>query len=184
MEEYENEIWKPIEGYEGLYEISSYGRIYSYPRLGTKGGIIKPNNLNTNEKYLKVKISKNGVIKKQPVHKLVAVTFIPNPNNYPCVNHKDENKRNNNVDNLEWCTIEYNDNYGTRNQRIAEKNKIVQQNKRGKTVLQYTLDGEFVAEYPSIREAERQTNISNQHIGMCCKGLQKTAGGFVWKYKN
>lgn len=115
------EIWKPVVGYEGLYEVSSYGRVRSldrYDRMNRfcEGRILKlcANRLG----YLKAGLCSNDKKKQYLVHRLVAEAFIPNPNNLPIINHKDENPSNNNVDNLEWCTAKYNSNYGTRNDRI------------------------------------------------------------------
>lgn len=99
-----NEIWKDIEGYEGLYQISNLGKIKSL----TKNCILKPSNC---RKYKGVNLYKNGITKTKSIHRLVAIAFIPNPNNYPCVNHIDCNKENNNADNLEWCTYKQNNNH-------------------------------------------------------------------------
>ena len=114
------EEWRSIPGYEGLYEVSSYGRVKSLERYKSNNGgiqlikerILKPNN--TKKGYLTVQIRN----KKFKVHRLVALTFIPNPENLPQVNHKDEDKTNNNVDNLEWCDAKYNSNYGTSIERM------------------------------------------------------------------
>ena len=115
------EIWKDIEGYEGLYEVSSYGRVRSLGQFVNhnyggyayrKGRILKPGL--GSKKYLSVTLSKNGIQKQYSVHRLVAQAFIPNINNLPIINHKDENKLNNCVDNLEWCDYKYNVNYGNR----------------------------------------------------------------------
>ena len=112
--------------------------------------------------------------RKTLVHRFVAECFLPNPENLPCINHKDENKTNNCVENLEWCTHKYNLNYGTRNERIGETNS--------KKVLQYTLDGKFVKEWQSLREIERVLGFSHGNISNCCNGKQKSAYGFVWSY--
>lgn len=115
------EIWKDIEEYEGLYQISNLGRVKSFPRKGThttKERIIKF--AKSNKGYLIAILKNNDVQKAFSVHRLVAKAFIPNPNNLPQVNHKDENKENNNVNNLEWCDNWYNSHYGTRLHRIAK----------------------------------------------------------------
>lgn len=120
------EIWKDIEGYEGLYQVSNMGNIKRVEhedyrcRQGYrvfKERILKP--YISTKGYKRVNLSKNNKKKEVPVHRLVAMAFIENPNNYPQINHKDENKFNNNVDNLEWCTCKYNNNYGTKSQRIS-----------------------------------------------------------------
>ena len=124
------EIWKPVIGYEGLYEVSNLGRVRSVDRLVKysngqihlhKGRILSPG-LVHKLGYLQVALCNNGKIKHKMVYRLVAEAFLPNPDNLPQVNHKDENPFNNCVDNLEWCTIEYNINYGTRIQKVTETN--------------------------------------------------------------
>ena len=117
------EIWRPIVGYEGLYEVSSYGRVRSLDRYDNKnhfrkGLIMKQNN--DGRGYMSVILCLNGKIKKYLVHRLVAQAFIPNPDNLPEVNHKDENPENNSVTNLEWCDHSYNINYGTRKDKVRE----------------------------------------------------------------
>ena len=165
------EIWCPIKGFEGLYEVSDKGRVRSL-KFG-KERILKPGR---NTGYLLVCLYKNGEKKWCKVHRLVAKTFIPNPDNLPEVNHKDEDKENNSVQNLEWCDQKYNINYGTRTQRQAEK--------CSKPVLQYTKDGEFVMEWKSMQDVQRNLNYSQGHISSCCTGKRKSAYGFIWKYKD
>lgn len=137
------EIWKDIEGYEGLYQISNMGRVKSLAKQ-TLCGHRKEQTIFRNEKflslrcnkkgYLQVGLSKNGIRKQFTVHRLVAQTFIPNPNNLPQVNHKDENKTNNCIENLEWCTAEYNCNYGNHKSNISNalKGHIVKKETRDK----------------------------------------------------
>ena len=171
----EKEIWKPILNYEGLYEVSNWGRVKSL-KFG-KERILKPG---TNKYgYLIVILCKNGKVKSFSVHRLVAEAFLPNPHNYPCVNHKDECKTNNNVNNLEWCTYTYNNNYGTKIERIS-KNRDT--SKYFKPILQYTLDGVFVREWKSIAEAGRN-GFNQGHITDCCRGVRQTHKGFIFKYK-
>lgn len=163
------EYWKDIKGYEGLYQISNLGRLRN--RLGK---IMKP--YEKYNKYLFIRLCKNSIYKNFHIHRLVAEAFIENPYNLPQVNHKDEDKSNNCVDNLEWCTAKYNVNYGTGLKRA--KSKI------SKPVLQYTLDDIFVAEYPSTREASRSTGLPQSHISDCCRLPNiKKAYGFKWKFK-
>lgn len=121
------EIWRPVVGYEGLYEVSSYGRVRSLDRYDSKNHFRKGELMNFfyGCGYLKVVFSKNGIVKKYLVHRLVAQAFLPNPDNLPQVNHIDEDKLNNRVENLEWCTAKYNINYGTariRGKETAIKN--------------------------------------------------------------
>lgn len=163
------EIWKDIEGYEGLYQVSNLGRVKSLGNGGSnsKERILKQLNKNG---YFGVCLCKEGKPKGFDIHRLVASEFIPNPDNLPMVNHKDECKTNNRVDNLEWCSAKYNNNYGTRIQRITEKkSKQVLCVETGKT-------------YPSLRQAERELGISHNNISAVCLGKYKTCGGFHWRY--
>lgn len=127
------EAWKDIPNFEGYYQVSNFGRIRSITRKAKtkilnnnyrtiKGQLISP--AKTKDGYLKVSLSKKHKRYYFRVHRLVANAFLSNPNNYPVINHKDENKLNNRVDNLEWCSIKYNCNYGTRNERISKANSI------------------------------------------------------------
>lgn len=164
------EYWKPVVGYEGLYEVSNFGRVKSI-RFG-KERILKPG---TDKRgYLLVGLCKNNKQKTHKVHRLVMEAFIPNTDNLPCVNHKDEDKTNNNVENLEWCSYTYNNNYGTRNERRSKK--------ISKPILQYTLDGVFVKEWDSIRECGRN-GFNSAQICNCCNGKRKQHKGFIWRYK-
>ena len=171
--EYLNEIWKPIKGYEGLYEVSNLGRVRSL--VNNKGQyrekILKHNIRNG---YPSVTLCKNKKLKSFTIHRLVAEAFLPNPDNLPCVNHKDENRLNNFVNNLEWCTYSYNINYGT-----GLKRRSITQSK---PVLQYDLEGNFIREWPSTMECERN-GYQNTGISHCCLGKLKTYKGFIWEYK-
>lgn len=174
----EVEIWKDIPEYEGLYQVSNFGRVKSFKRKGNnKERILTASNNNT-KKYWKVQLSKKDKIKHFSVHKLVALAFIPNPENLPCVNHKDENKDNNHVSNLEWCTYQYNTNYGTRNERA--RNKMIN-GKLAKPILQFSLKGEFIKEWESISEIQRQLNINVSYTL-----LNKTIHtyNYFWFYKD
>ena len=164
------EEWKDIEGYEGLYQVSNLGRVKRICEHKTK---IKKCSI---EKcgYLRIQLFHNGIGTKHLVHRLVAQAFIPNPYNLPQVNHKDEDKTNNCVDNLEWCTPKYNANYGTAIQRCVNIQKYGKRNKKVLCIETGVL-------YKSIREAERHTNIHNGSISRCCRKLT-TAGGYHWKY--
>ena len=178
------EIWKDIKDYEGLYQVSNWGRIKRLRRLITnqynsfyiEEKILKPQK--NRYGYLYINLYKNGIMKHKTIHKLVAEVFLPNPNNLPQINHKDEDKTNNHVNNLEWCDRKYNINYGTRNERIS-KSQI--NGKRSKIVIQYNLDGTFVREWPSAMECERN-GFEHSLIIYCCQGKRKTHKGFKWSY--
>lgn len=159
------EIWRDIEGYEGLYEVSNKGRVKR------AGKVLSPN-YNPRSGYATVVLCKNGVQKRLYIHRFVAMAFAPNPYKLDCVNHKDENKKNNAADNLEWCTQLYNNHYG----RHAPVNA------RKKTVIQMTITGEILQEYESAKAACKQTGIKRQAIGKCCLGKQKRAGGYKWRF--
>lgn len=177
------EVWKPIEGYEGLYEVSNFGIVKSLRKdVKCNKSIRRQEEIIMSPQkdmfgYLKVQLRKNGTIKTVKIHRLVAIAFIPNPNQYRCINHKDEDKTNNHVSNLEWCTHKYNANYGTCKQRIAEKIR--------KPVLQYDMFGNFIARYDSIGDASKATGARHNAIGQCCMGVKRhrTAKGFVWRYE-
>lgn len=178
------EIWKDIAGYEGKYQVSNLGRVKSLhynktnkERLLTLGDF---------RGYLHVGLSKYSHKKRFYVHRLVANAFIENPYNFPQVNHKDENKHNNCVENLEWCSVEYNNRYGTKIERGLKTSKNLNRINAPKPILQFTTDGIFVKEYRSAVEAYNQTNIKRSQIVYCCKNRKsyETAGGYIWKYKN
>ena len=124
------EIWKPIVGYEGYYEVSNLGRVRSMDKyVNTKGDSKRIRNGRVLKgilchNYVWVTLSKDNLKSKKRVHRLVAEAFIPNPDNLPCVNHKDENRSNNSIENLEWCTTEYNNNYGTRKEKLRKTSGI------------------------------------------------------------
>lgn len=175
------EIWKDVVGYEGLYQVSNLGRVKSlnYNRTG-KEKIMKP--ISHKYGYLKVNLRKNNSEKKFLIHRLVAQAFLPNPNNLPQVNHKDENPSNNIVTNLEYCDAKYNSNYGTRNEKLSIN--LTNRKDLSKVVLQIDKNTNVIINiFPSIREAERQTGCSNKNIQRCCKGKSKSAYGYKWSYK-
>ena len=180
------EIWKDIKDFEGLYQISTYGRVKSLSKKVLQFGKYKI----TKEFIMKVKKSKdgynriilckNGKYSTFLVHRLVAEAFIPNPENLPYINHKDENSRNNDVDNLEWCTAKYNCNYGTHNEKLSRNHKL------NKKTLQFDLNGRLVNTWRSTSLASRKTGVSKSNIIACCnkKEHHKTAGGYIWRYAN
>lgn len=164
------EVWKDVKNYDGLYQVSNLGNVKSLNRKGTKGGLIKQDL--RKDGYLQVHLTKNRKMKNYLVHRLVAEAFISNLNNLEEINHKDENKQNNKLDNLEFCTRKYNMNYGTRPYKNAKK------------VCQTDLNNNIIKIWNSIREASRNTNINSSHISKCCKGLLRTSGGYIWRYSN
>ena len=166
-----NEIWKNIENYEGLYQVSNLGQVRSLKSGETKN--LKPGN--NGRGYLFVILYKDGKMKRLYLHRLVAKAFIPNPLGYPVINHKDENPSNNHVSNLEWCSVRYNTCYGTSLKRIAAK--------LSKPVLQYDKQNNFLRRWPSTMEVERKLGFHQAGICACSNGKCKTAYGFVWRYE-
>lgn len=182
------EIWRDICGYSGLYQVSNLGNVRSlgvhFIRSDGKPYTRDPraiNPISNNCGYLCVELHNRGLAKRFLVHRLVAQAFIPNPNNYPEINHIDENKTNNAVDNLEWCTHQQNSCHGTRAVRIKQTLK-----NRGRTVpvLMFSKQGELLRRFDGINEAASEMQISSGSIVECCKGTKyrKSAGGYVWKY--
>lgn len=157
-----------IHDFTGLYRVNTHGDIWSY----TKNCLITAKR-NTNG-YLKVALAKNGCKSSFLIHRIVAEVFIPNPDNLPEVNHIDEDKTNNSVNNLEWCNHKYNLNHGTASKRIAEK--------QSKIIQQFTMDGELVKEWKSTRECGRN-GFHRCYVCACCRGEKSQYNGFIWRYK-
>lgn len=165
------EVWKDIPDYEGLYQVSNLGNVKSLFRYCK---VLKPHI--DKDGYLRVRLYKNKKNIYIGVHKCVAKAFIPNPNNLPEVNHKNEIRSDNRVDNLEWCTNWYNIHYG---------NAIIKsQLSRSKKILQFDLQNNLICEYESLSIAGKITNISISNISKVCNGERKQAGGYIWKYTN
>lgn len=173
------EEWKEIKYYPN-YMVSNMGRVKSlnYRRTGREK-IMKPSKMNSG--YLLICLRKNGVKKFYSLHRLVAMAFLPNPNNYPQVNHKDENKQNNCIKNIEWCDAKYNLHYGTARERTIKG--LINNSKISKPVIKMDKTNKIIAEFPSIAEVQRQLGFSKSSISKCCLGKQKTCGGYKWKYK-
>lgn len=167
-----NEIWREIDGFHD-YRVSNTGKVKSIKH--NKELILKPSLSNG---YQVVPLYNNGIKSRFKVHRLVASAFVENPNPYEFdqINHKDENKLNNNADNLEWCNQKYNNNYGNHGKKISEAK--INNKSRSKTVLCV----ETGCVYPSTREVERQTGFDNTCISDCCRGKRKVAYGYHWKY--
>ena len=165
------EEWRDIQGYEGKYMVSNYGRVKSLGRTVrcARGyRIVAERILKGSDDgygYLQVNLCKDGKGKWYLVHRLVAETFISNPQNLPEVNHKDEVRTNNCVQNLEWCSSQYNVEYS-----------------QAKVIIGINKISGLIVEFPSTREASRQLGIPNSNICACLKGRQKSAGGYVWYY--
>ena len=172
------ELWKDIEGYNGKYQISNKGRLKSFAQDSTNGKI-KYGNKTLKGYYDFVLYDDNGNKSTCAVHRLVALAFIPNPNNYPQINHKDENKANNSVENLEWCTNDYNSHYGTKIQRTRESNLCC----KTTSLKVYSVDKNGDVQYfNSIGEAERQTGVSHSNIVRNLKGRSHYCGNRKWYY--
>lgn len=153
-----NEIWRDCKGYEGRYQVSNMGRVWSVKAQK----YLTPQTTNTG--YLEVMLKAiNGKYKHELIHRLVALAFLDNPNGFPQVNHKDENKANNCLENLEWCSCKYNTVYSVgKSVRCIEKNKV----------------------FDCAATAQKELKIDSSSIHKCCKGIRKTAGGYHWEYSN
>lgn len=175
------ELWKNAvyDGvtYEG-YKVSNLGRVKSLNYRNTgKEGVLRATE--TKIGYLQVTLYKDGKGERFYIHRLVAESFIPNPENKPEVNHIDEDKTNNSIENLKWVWHKDNINHGTRNERVSKANT---NGKLSKPVLQFTLDGEFIREWPSINECGRNGFVING-VYRCCRGKKPQYKGFKWEYK-
>ncbi|WP_209121521.1 NUMOD4 domain-containing protein [Alkalihalobacillus sp. BA299] len=160
------EIWKDVKDFEGLYQISNLGRLKN-----GKGKLIQP--ADNGKGYLRFNLSKgNRNYKTVYLHRALAEAFIPNPNNLPEVNHKDENKRNNNINNLEWCTVKYNRRYGTRNIRTGMKHR--------KKIRGINLNDNSVIEFDSCVEAECN-GFNKSAISNCLQGISNSSKGYKWE---
>lgn len=160
------EIWKDVIGYEGLYQVSSFGNVRN-----AKGKALR---FHVTEKHASVWLYKDGVKKKKFIHRLVADAFLENCNKFDVVNHKDENGLNNHIENLEWCDAKYNTNYGSCIKRRADKCK--------KNICQFDLSGILIKKWHGIVEASTTLRIDPSSITKVAKGKRKSAGGFVWRY--
>lgn len=172
------EIWKDIKDYEGLYQVSNVGNIKSLNYNKTKQEKNLKFGIDTSG-YKVVNLWKNGKGKMRTVHRLVAETFIPNPNNHPIINHKDENKQNNTISNLEWCTCEYNLNYSKNsyNKENLRKRMMNNRNANEKKVICITTGQIF----RSMAEAGRKYGVDRSSISACCRGKQNHAGNLNGK---
>ena len=182
LEDLPGEEWRDVVGYEGLYQVSNLGRVRSLDRTIPFGKFTKNVKGKMLSQYLccgyceiSLGRAKSGKKNRQRVHRLVAEAFIPNLNNYPIINHKNEIKTDNRVENLEWCDYSYNLNYGTR--------KGWQRRVNGVPVCQYTKEGQFVKKYNSIIEASEMNPPSDpSNIYHCCNKETPSCVGYVWRY--
>lgn len=188
------EIWKDIKNYEGLYQVSNLGNVRSLDRIRKqfnhngiatvkyKGRILKKQ-LQKRTGYRTVTLydnNRNGKIKS--IHRLVAETFLDNPNDYPVINHKDGNKLNNNVNNLEWCTVSHNVKHAYSIGLVKIKKLYGKENPKARKVEQYDLENNFIKLWYSIIDASNDLKIDSSSISAVCKEKRKTAGGYIWKY--
>jgi len=179
-----NEKWEPMLQYGNFYEVSNLGNVKSVDRTITRvdgvktrlSGKVLTHNI-CRKGYHRVKICHNTKPKYCTIHRLVALQFIGNPNNYPQVNHMDGDKNNNNVDNLEWCTNEY-------NMKHAIENGLIRFDSRKVKVSQYTLEGEYMNTFDSITIACKETNSIHSGISMCSRGFYKHSNGYKWVIEN
>ena len=171
------EKWKNVKGYEELYEVSNLGKVKrkKHKRLD-RNQILQEREVKViypkNKRYAYLSLCKNGKVTQKTLHRIIAEAFIPNPHNYPCINHIDGNKQNNNIDNLEWCTYSHNNKEAYRLQLKSTRIKK-------KKVNQYDLCGNFIKTWDSCKETIKQKYY---HVTDVCKGKRKTAGGYIWKY--
>lgn len=186
------EEWKPVVGYEGLYEASNFGRVKSLDRYrrNNRGAYMRRGQIlklalrkvgkKGRYKCYSINLSRPGVCKTYRVHRLVAVAFIPNPNNLPEVNHKDENPRNNHVSNLEWCTHRYNMQYGTWAEKLSKK--LLKHNHRSRAVARIDNNGRIIRVFNSVRGAARSLKCCYMGILQVCYGNQTHHHGMKFRY--
>ena len=182
------EIWKDVFGFEGLYQVSNLGKVRSLDRLANfnggiglrKGRVLKLGN--NNDGYLQVALSKDGKQTTFVVHRLVYEAFNGKIPEGMQVNHIDEDKTNNSIENLNVMTSSENINWGTGNERRAKS--MINHKSLSKPIIQYSLTGEKLAEYESLSDAKRKLTINQGNISSALNGRYKTAGGYIWKYKD
>lgn len=172
--ELDSEIWKNIEGYDGIYEISDKGRVRNRNKIMSQY---------KNESGMYIRLYKNKKSKLHKVHRLVAKTFIENPENKKTVNHIDGNRWNNKLENLEWATISENVKH-SHEYLHRDYSAYGENHKNSKTITKYNKNMEYICTYGSVNEAGRQNKIPFTNIAKCARGERNTAGGFIWRYEN
>lgn len=188
----QEEIWRDIKGFEGLYQVSNLGRVKSVERLTIRNG----RNYPIKEKLLSLHHDKDGYIvvslsnlgKSSPykVHRLVCEAFLPNPENKPCVDHISTIKDDNRVENLRWCTHKENCNNPISHQKLLNtiQPRYSKDNPNAKAIIQFTTNGEVIRKWNCMDDAAKAFNVHYIGISKCCRGVLKTAYGYVWKYYN
>lgn len=175
------EVWKSINGYEGLYEVSNLGRVRSVDRIvDGRNGVVSGKILSFSDNgtgYKQVCLCKKNIKSTRYVHRLVAEAFIPNPQKLTDVNHKNEHRYDNVVSNLEWCTKEYNQNYNN----CPLKRRLALISIRGKGVCSYDKDGNLVKEYLCASDVQNDGYI-RRNVVMCCQGKRRICGGLFWAF--
>lgn len=189
------EVWKEIDGYNQRYEVSNYGRVRSKDMVVNgrlqnchkiKGRILKPHT--DKEGYKGVVLCINQKRKTFRLHRLVAAAFIPNPDNKPCVDHIDGDKSNNRADNLRWVTTKENCNNPITKSRLNKKigkymvGRLGGLHQRAKQIAMYSICGDLIKTFLSVKDAQRETGLNDSNIVKCCKGIKKTCGGYIWAY--
>lgn len=181
------EIWKDIEGYEGLYQVSNMGRVRSLERtrsmnqdrvrkpVPVPGRILVPQKKKAG--YLGVVLSKDGKQRNVRIHCIVAKSFLPNPEGKPQVNHINGIKSDNRLSNLEWAT-------NSENQQHALATGLRDMSQRRKAIFQYDMSGKFIRSWNGAVEVEKETGMSQRYVASCCRGEERSAYGFVWKYES
>lgn len=180
------EIWKDVVGYEGYYQISSFGKVKRVSRIGCFGNLIKehPIAVYEGERYMLVTLNKLGKKRPNLLHRVIAQAFIPNPDNLPEVNHKDGNRLNNSIENLEWCTSSENQLHAYKiglqiNPWIGKKGI---KHPCSKPVVKLSIDGKEIERFDSVRDAARSVKADESYLSHCCRNKNRKAGGFKWKY--